>query len=399
MSNHSLLLTLAATLLFYSAFSKRIDQSGISAPMLVTLMGILVGPQVLAWVPADIKASELTVLAELTLALILFTDASQIKRSQLVCYEILPIRLLAIGLPLTMLAGWVLAVPLLGLAWLPAAWLAIMLSPTDAALAQAIFSDKRISLPLRHTITVESGLNDGLALPVLLFVLAVMNAGDYAFLDSMQWPVFVTQQFVVGGLTGVVVGRWGGRLVQWASDAHQMMPLFQRLSSLSLAFLAYSGAESLGGNGFIAAFLAGLFLESHRVTVMTRLREFGEAEGEVLSLLMFFLFGLVFVAEAWPLFSWPMLAYALLSLTLVRMIPVLISLTGSGLPFGQKIFLAWFGPRGIASILYLMLAIQQMGYADRIAAYDTVFGTAVLTVLLSIFLHGLSTHVWKRWPG
>ncbi|MDO6805901.1 cation:proton antiporter, partial [Wenyingzhuangia sp. 1_MG-2023] len=95
----------------------------------------------------------------------------------------------------------------------------IMLSPTDAALAQAIFSDKRISLPLRHTITVESGLNDGLALPVLLFVLAVMNAGDYAFLDSMQWPVFVTQQFVVGVLAGIVVGRWGGRLVQWAVDA------------------------------------------------------------------------------------------------------------------------------------------------------------------------------------
>ncbi|MDO6804327.1 cation:proton antiporter, partial [Wenyingzhuangia sp. 1_MG-2023] len=129
MSNHSLLLTLAATLLFYSAFSKRIDQSGISAPMLVTLMGIIVGPQLLNWVPADIQANELTMLAELTLALILFTDASQIKRAQLVRFEILPIRLLAVGLPLTMLAGWLLAVPVLELAWLPAAWLAIMLSP------------------------------------------------------------------------------------------------------------------------------------------------------------------------------------------------------------------------------------------------------------------------------
>ncbi|WP_221801162.1 cation:proton antiporter [Oceanobacter mangrovi] len=398
MPDSSLIFALSLALLFYGLLARRIDAAGVSAPMLMTLAGILVSPLGLNLVDANIQAEGLKLLAELTLALILFTDASQVNRHQLLRFGILPIRLLAIGLPLTMLLGWLLAVPLLGLSWLAAAWLAIMLAPTDAALAQSIFSDQRINLKLRHSITVESGLNDGLALPVLLFVLALMSAGDYAWLDHKQWPLFMLQQFAFGTLVGIGCGRWGGELVQWATDHKQTEPLYQRLSSWSLAMLAYSAAEMIGGNGFIAAFMAGLFLEAQRKIVIQRLREFGEAEGALLSLLVFFLFGLVFVHEAWPLFSWPQLGYALLSLTLIRMLPVLISLLGSGLPFGSKIFLAWFGPRGIASILYLLMAIQAMGHADRIPAYDTVFGTTVLTVLLSILLHGLSTHVWQRWP-
>jgi sodium/hydrogen antiporter len=311
---------------------------------------------------------------------------------------VLPIRLLAIGLPLTMVVGAVLAASVLGLSWLSAAWIAIMLAPTDAALAQAIFGNQSIPERLRHSITVESGLNDGLALPVLLFLLALMQAGDYAFLDSLEWPVFVVQQFVVGTLAGLAVGRYGGRLIQYACDKHWMQPLYQRLSSLSLALLAYSGAEVLGGNGFIAAFLAGLFLEAQRAVVIQRLREFGEAEGTLLSLLVFFLFGLIFVPEAWPLLQWQHLLYALLSLTVVRMLPVFVALLGSGLSMRAQFFLAWFGPRGIASVLYLLLAIEQMGYASRIPEYKTVFATTVLTVLLSIFLHGLSPHFWPAIP-
>ena len=398
MDEITLLLILSTTLLFYGLLAKRIDQTGVSAPMLMTAVGILVGPLMLNLIDGSIDGEGLEYLSELALAIILFTDASQVNRHQLMKYGVLPIRLLAIGLPLTIVAGWLLAVPLLGLSWLAAAWLAVMLAPTDAALAQSIFSDRRISLKLRHTITVESGLNDGLALPVLLMILALMSAGEYGFKSHTEWPLFMLQQFVVGGLIGIGCGRWGGLLVQWASERNNMSEVYQRLSAISLALLAYSAAEQLGGNGFIAAFMAGLFLEAKRTVVVGRLREFGEAEGALLSLLVFFLFGLIFVNEALPLWNWQQLLYALLSLTLVRMIPVMLCMAGSGLPFGHKAFLAWFGPRGIASILYLLIAIESMGYADRISAYDDVFGTTVLTVLLSIVLHGVSTHIWKRWP-
>lgn len=392
MNEHQLLFTLALSLFVFGVLARRIENLGITAPMLVTSVGIMVGPLGFHWLAPALDTAWLKTLAEFGLAVILFTDASQIQRSHLVKFEILPIRLLAIGLPLTMVLGALLAVPILGLSWLAACWLAIMLAPTDAALAQSIFSKQEIPERLRHSITVESGLNDGLALPILLFVLALMQAGQYAMINSWHWPLFLLQQFVVGTLTGLVVGRYGGRLIQFASDQRWMPPQYQRLSSLALALLAWAGAEVLGGNGFIAAFLAGLFLEAHRAVVIQRLREFGEAEGELLSLLVFFLFGLVFVAEAWPLLQWQHLLYALLSLTLVRILPVLIALIGSGLNLRSQLFLAWFGPRGIASILYLLLAVDQLGYASQIPEYNNIFSTTVITVLLSIFIHGVSPH-------
>lgn len=396
MDAHTLLFILAASLLGYGLVARNIEHAGISAPMLITLIGILSGPLVLNLVNPELEHHGLKLMAELTLAIILFTDASQTKRRHLLRYEVLPIRLLAIGLPLTFMAGWLLAVPILGLSWLAAAWLAIMLTPTDAALAQGMINNPKTPERLRHTITVESGLNDGLALPVLLFILALMQAGDYAFLDADEWPLFVMQQFAVGTLIGWLAGRYGGSLIHQANKRHQITPMFQRLSSLALALLTYSGAELLGGNGFIAVFLAGLFLSPRHTLVIERLKEFGEAEGELLALLVFFLFGLVFVAEAWPLMQWSHLLYALLSLTVVRMIPVFISLLGSGLSWPDRLFLAWFGPRGIASILYVLIAVEQMGYSDSIPEYEAVFATTVLTVLLSIFLHGLSTHVFQR---
>ena len=398
MNEQILLLLISSSLLVYGLLARNIERAGISAPMLITLVGIVSGPLILNLVNPELEHHGLKLMAEFTLAIILFTDASQIERAQLLRFEILPIRLLAIGLPLTFVAGWLLAAPILGLSWLAAAWLAIMLTPTDAALAQGMINDTQTDEQLRHTITVESGLNDGLALPVLLFVLALLQAGHYAFLDADEWPLFVIQQFAVGSLMGWLVGRFGGKLVHHASRQRLMLPMFQRLSSLALAMLAYAGAEILGGNGFIAVFLAGLFLKARHTVVIKRLKEFGEAEGELLALLVFFLFGLVFVAEAWPLMQWQHLLYALMSLTVVRMIPVLLALIGSGISWQDRFFLAWFGPRGIASILYLLVAVEQMGYSDSIPEYEGVFATTVLTVLLSIFLHGMSTHVFQCWP-
>jgi len=391
-----LALLIAAVVFAYALFSRKTEQAALTAPMMFTALGILLGPVSLNWVAADIDGKGLMLLAEFTLALILFVDASQIERAHLVKFEILPIRLLAIGLPLTMIAGTLLAYPLFGGGWLLAALLAIMLTPTDAALAQSIFNKKDIDESLRHSITVESGLNDGIALPVLLFVLAMLASSASAEVDHLHWLLFISQQFLIGILCGVLTGRVGGLLTETAAKRQWMTAPFQRLSAPILALLAYSGAEVLGGNGFIAVFLAGLFLQSHHTLVLQRLKEFGEAEGQLLSLTMFFLFGLIFVPDALPHITLNSWIYALLSLTVIRMIPVLISLTGAGLPLNARIFLAWFGPRGIASILYLLLVSEQLGFSDSNPAHAELFATTVLTVLLSIFLHGMSARFFTR---
>lgn len=392
-----LALIIASGIFIYGLLSRKTEQAAFTAPMMFTTLGILLGPLVLNWAAPEIEGKGMMLLAEMSLALILFTDASQIERSHLLKFEILPIRLLAIGLPLTMLAGALLAHEMFASGWLMAALLAIMLAPTDAALAQSIFDKQDIDESLRHSITVESGLNDGIALPVLLFVLALLAStqhGDSANIDQLHWLLFISQQFLIGTAWGFITGRVGGWLSETAARRQWMSPLYQRMSAPALALVAYSGAEVLNGNGFIAAFLAGLFLQSHHTRVIERLKEFGEAEGQLLSLLIFFFFGLIFVPDALAGITLKSVLYALLSLTLVRILPVFISLTGSGLPLKARFFLAWFGPRGIASILYLLLVMEQLGFTD---SHDReFFATTVLTVLFSIYLHGMSSRFFNR---
>lgn len=391
-----LALLIAAAVFAYALFSRKTEQVALTAPTMFTALGILLGPAWLDWVTAEIDGKGLMVLAEFTLALILFVDASQIERAHLVRFEVLPIRLLAIGLPLTMAAGTLVAYPLFSGGWLLAALLAIMLTPTDAALAQSIFNKKDIDESLRHSITVESGLNDGIALPVLLFVMALLASNTATDVDHLHWLLFISKQFVIGIICGIATGRIGGLLTETAARRQWMTASFQRLSAPALALLAYSGAEILGGNGFIAVFLAGLFLQSHHTLVLQRLKEFGEAEGQLLSLTMFFLFGLIFVPDALPHITLNSWIYALLSLTVIRMIPVFISLAGSGLPWRARMFLAWFGPRGIASILYLLLVSEQLGFGSSNPDHAELFATTVLTVLLSIFIHGISARFFTR---
>lgn len=395
MAAHVLLL-LALTLFGYGLFARKIDQADITAPMIFTLAGILCGPLGLSWIHADIRDHAIMLVAELTLVVVLFTDASQIRRKHLTQFERYPIRLLGIGLPLTIVAGTLVAVWLFDLAWPLAIVLAIILTPTDAALAQSVMDKKEIDKKLRHSVSVESGLNDGIALPLLLLSLAVLKLSNSSELDSFYWAEYISLQLVLGTLSGILIGRIGGYLINQAHLNRWISPMYQRLSSISLAVIAYSTAELMHGNGFIAVFLAGLFMQTKHKVVLSRIKEFGQAEGQLLTLAVFFIFGAVFLPLAWPYLTLPSLIYALLSLTLIRMLPVWISLLGTGLPIKSKAFLAWFGPRGIASILYLLLVMEQTGFALSTEVQQQLFTTAVLAIMLSIFIHGASTSVWSR---
>lgn len=409
MNQDYLVLIICVGVLFTALISNRLERFALTPPMIFVVLGILIGPMALQWVTPDLDALWLKSLAEVSLALILFSDASQIKRSHLLRHEGLPLRLLLIGLPLMIVLGTVVAWWLLGLTWIMAALLSTMLAPTDAALAQNVLSNRRIPEHLRNTVAAESGLNDGLALPVLIILLSIMSQSSQqdTALESHWWWLFISQ---IGGgiLVGIAFGYVGGYLLEKAIQSDWMLPVFQRLSSLALALLIFSICEHLGANGFIAVFMAGLFLQHRSEVVLGSLKEFGEAEGQLLSLLMFFFFGLLLFPTAIHAFSWEILCYALLSLTLIRLVPVMISLIGSHTRLSETLFLGWSGPRGIASVLYLLLWLEQSKALDgekiesgllhsgviTHAVTSQITSTVVLTIILSIFLHGWSAKGW-----
>jgi NhaP-type Na+/H+ or K+/H+ antiporter len=268
------------------------------------------------------------------------------------------------------------------------AMMALILSPTDAALGQAVVTSKYVPEKIRQTINVESGLNDGIALPPILICMAALSLHDAHGTGFSYWSLFTLKQFVFGPVIGGLVGYVGGLLVDRASKKEWMNKTFQQLTSLALAILAFSLAESVHGNGFIAAYFSGLLLGTTTHAVRERIQEFGEAESQVLQLLIFLLFGMVLIPLSYQHWDWQAWVYAILSLTVIRILPVVLSLTGTGLTRGTKYFIGWFGPRGIASVLYLLMVALELGTAGL----EQMISVIVLTVFLSIYLHGISAN-------
>lgn len=382
------ILIFAALLIFvYGLFSRLSERLPVSAAMVFVSVGILAGPLGLNLVEMGITSTAVRVIVELTLVLVLFIDASTIDLRALIREKGLPFRLLVFGLPLTMVFGIALAVPIFSdmNIW-SIALLALILSPTDAALGQPVVTSPRVPDRIKQAINVESGLNDGMALPPILACMAVLSATATEKAGIPYWIGFTVKQLLFGPLLGALVGWLGGKLVEKASNIGWMNPTFQRLAACSLAILAFALAEEFHGNGFIAAFFGGLMLGVHTEVVRERIHEFGEAEGQQLGLLVFLLFGLVLVPKAlvhWDGRAW---LYAILSLTVIRMIPVAVSLAGTGLSRFSTAFVGWFGPRGLASVLYLIVVVDALG----VPGYERMLSVIVLTVLLSVFLHGIT---------
>jgi len=386
----------AAMIFVYGLFSKAADRSPLTAPMFFVAVGILVGPAGLGLFRVHIDLEALHTLTEATLVLILFVDASTIDLKKLLAERAIPMRLLLIGLPLTMLLGTLLAYPLYpGVdIWL-LLLMALILSPTDAALGQAVILSTQVPERVRRWISVESGLNDGIALAPIFACLAVLSLDAGAAQTS--WWLFLLRQILLGGLVGGAVGWLGGYLVGHASARGWMNHSFQQLVSGSLAVLCFALAEAVHGNGFIAAFAGGLMLgaDIHSTRLRERIQEFGEAFGQQLILFVFLVFALAMVPLTLPYWDSTAWAYALLSLSLARMLPVALSLAGSRLDWPTVLFVGWFGPRGIASVLYLLLVVHQLGFAG----YERILSVIVLTVLLSVFLHGATAVPLSRRYG
>lgn len=382
-----ILALVALSILVFGVISGRTEKSPLTPPMVFVTIGLALA--VLGLLELDAESRFFHLLAELTLVLVLFTDAARIDLRQLVRQHRIPVRLLAIGLPLTIVAGAALALWLFdGLGLWPAAVLAAILAPTDAALGQAVVSNKSVPVRIRQALNVESGLNDGIALPAVVILLSCMAMMEGAQ-SAGYWTLFTAKQVLLGPLVGVAVGYFGGKVVVWGQKSGWMNHTFQDLAVIGLSLGAFSWAELVGGNGFIAAFTAGLTLGNTARTACECLWEFGEAEGNLATLLVFMIFGAALVPAALAHLDATVVVYALGSLTVVRMVPVLVSLVGLRLRWDTRLFLGWFGPRGIASILFALLLLEEIGTGPEVERLLTII---VTTVLLSVFLHGLTAY-------
>lgn len=388
MNDHPVIVFAALMIFSFGLVSKLADRSPVTAPMVFVAMGILVGPLALDFFHMEVSGGVVHVLTEVTLILVLFIDASAINLKQLIADRAIPVRMLGIGLPLTMVSGALLAYiiyPDVNI-WL-LVLMALILSPTDAALGQAVVKSEKVPERVRRWISIESGLNDGIALPPIFACIAALTITD-ASVTEHHWFLFLLQQILFGAVVGGAVGWIGGSLASFCADKGWMNSTFQRLVSGSLALLCFIFAELVHGNGFIAAFAGGLLLghsagSSH---ILERIQEFGEAEGQQLILFVFLIFAMVMVPSAYEYWDYRAWMYAILSLTVIRMVPVAVSLIGTKTSFVTVCFIGWFGPRGIASVLYLLIVVRELG----VEGYERILSVIVLTVLLSVFLHGIS---------
>ena len=373
----------AACLLGWGLVAARMDRWHVTAPMAFVVLGLMVTHGPLGFVHLSLHSSTIRTLAEIALALVLFSDASRVNVRALAADAAIPARLLCIGLPLTIAAGSLVAWALFpaGGLWLAAA-LGAIVAPTDAALGAAIMSDERVPARVRRVLNVESGLNDGIATPFVNLFLAGALAAESLSAGGIGKAVV---DLLGGAGIGAGVGLLGGILLHWATRAGWSGPGFRPLAVLALAVLAYALALLTHTNGFVAAFVGGIAFGSISSKADDQL-EFTEGVGTLLTLVVWFAFGAVMLVPGLEGAGWRALLFAVLALSIVRMAPVALSLVGSGLDRVTVSFLGWFGPRGLASVVFGLIA------ADSLAPEDAkvVLGAVVVTVALSVLAHGAS---------
>lgn len=381
---------LAAFTLIYSSIAGRLERSWISGPIIFTLFGVLIGPVALDLHSLEIDREGVRLLAELTLAMVLFTDAAGADIGVLKRARELPARLLLIGLPLTILLGIGVAMLLFGdLSFFAMAILATMLAPTDAALGKAVVSNEKVPAKIRQGLNVESGLNDGICVPVLLMFLALAlgQAGEEGPLSLALG--LIVEEIGIGLAVGLGVTWVAARLLKLARGRGWLTHTWIQVPVVALALSCFAIAQSLGGSGFIAAFMGGILFGMLARDERDEFLRAAEGTGDTLALLTWVIFGTAVVGQSFGDFGWTVVLYSILSLTVIRMLPVFLSLLGSDIDHEGKLFIGWFGPRGLASIVFAVMVLNSGLEGGGILAM-----TVVCTIILSVILHGISANPW-----
>jgi sodium/hydrogen antiporter len=377
---------LALALLGVAAVSRRLSGTPITPAILFVAFGLLVGPEVLDGIDLSSKSATVRALAETTLALVLFADASRIDLGALRRTVGVPVRLLGIGLPLTIALGAVAAAAVFGaLTVEEAVILSVVLAPTDAALGQAVVTEPRVPQRIRQGLNVESGLNDGICVPLLFAAVAIADVASE--ISGGRSPgTLLLEEIGFGVLGGAVAGLLIAAIVRQAGRRDMITAAWRQVIPLAGAALAYGIASALDGSGFIAAFVAGMVFRLALGRDPEELNELTEELGSVLNGLTFVLFGAILLGPALTGLTWQLALYALLSLTLVRMVPVVIAMWGSHARRPTLGFLGWFGPRGLASIVFAVIVVEESSLPHEALIVQAIY----LTVGLSVLAHGLT---------
>jgi NhaP-type Na+/H+ or K+/H+ antiporter len=388
---------LGTFIFLYSIVSGGLEKTPINGALVFTGFGLLVGPLGLDLLTGDIDSEGLSTLAELTLAVLLFVDAASANLDELKRFSGIPMRLLLIGLPLTILLGFGTGFVLFsGLTLLEIALLATMLAPTDAALGKAVVTNKAVPSNIRESLNVESGLNDGICVPVLfLFLALAMKTGAEHGGTTQLALTLLAEEIGIGAGVGIgltllgwfLLKRFGGR--GWVTDTWVQLPV------PALAVACFAVAQWIGGSGFIASFVGGLLFgrlvskqNKHKLLLAA------EGTGDTLALITWIVFGAAVVGRSIDSLSWQVILYAVLSLTLIRMVPVFLSLTGMKMRTDEKLFMGWFGPRGLASIVFAVIVLH-----ENLPGGDTISMTVVSTIILSVVFHGISANPLSKALG
>lgn len=385
---------LALFIFIYSLIAGRVERSVISGPMVFVVVGFLIGPSVLGWLKGTAASEDLRTLADLTLALVLFNDAASTNFSVLKRQFWIPSRMLLLGLPGVIVLGFCLAVLMFsGLSIYEAAILATMLAATDAALGKAVITNKAVPARLREGLNVESGLNDGICVPILLFFIALSVGGAHGE-HSTSVLMLVARELGVGIAVGLSLALVAAASLRWCLKRRWVSEIWMQVTVVGLAIASFSLATSLHGSGYIAAFTGGMLFGYLAKESTHKLIFASEGTGEALALVTWLLFGAMVIGPAFKLFSWEVVIYSVLSLTVVRMVPIFLSLAGLGESVSSKLFLGWFGPRGLASIVFAIMVINA-----GVPNGELIALVVICTVLMSLVAHGISANPLASWLG
>jgi NhaP-type Na+/H+ or K+/H+ antiporter len=383
---------LAIFVFLYSLVAGRVDRSVLSGPIIFVAAGFLMGPMGLGWLGGGESRADLRHLADLTLAIVLFTDAANSNLSILKRGFGIPTRLLLLGLPGSIALGFGLALVMFDvLTVFEAAILGTMLAATDAALGKGVFGNQAVPGRLREGLNVESGLNDGLCVPILFVFVALELATETRIGEGLVLKL-LAEELGIGLLAGVGTAMVGSWLLGLCYRRGWVTPIWIQVTVAALAIACFAIAQSLGGSGYIAAFTGGMLVghrgrgKKHDILIGA------EGIGETLALLTWLMFGYAVIGQVFPQFTWPIFAYALLSLTVVRMLPVYLSMTGSGEPVHNRLFLGWFGPRGLASIVFAVIVLDRDLHGSEFIAL-----VVTCTVFVSLVLHGVTANPLADW--
>ena len=372
----------------YSVVAGRIERTAITGPIVFMAFGFLVGPLGVGWLQPQVTNQDLRILADLTLALVLFIDAANADVSILKANRLIPRRLLLFGLPGTIALGFAVGLLIFDeLSMFELAILATMLAATDAALGKGVVTNKAVPAHIRESLNAESGLNDGLCVPVLFLFIALAEASGIETDSTSLALTLVAKEIGIGLAVGLSMSAVGAWIIGWCWKRGWITQIWAQLPVIMLAIACFTVAQNLHGSGYIAAFTGGILFgvlakESTHKLVMA-----AEGTAETLAMLTWIVFGAAVIGQSYQYFSWQVVMYALLSLTVVRMLPIFLSLSGTGERSDSKLFLGWFGPRGLASIVFAIIVLN-----TKLPGAQFMSMVVVCTVFLSAIAHGITAN-------